>query len=320
MILYLRVLCGFGLFGLGFFIFKDDGMVARAYADWYGETSAYYQARFPETFTGPMQLLLLLGWIVLVTTGYYFLEKPLDLRRQFLRFHPTFFQKLYGYFQLYFNNRLHELERNTLTHFLQQPAAHETAIVGALYALREALIHAYKPADVRVSLLIPQAKHDGVPRLYIEYWANEARKTPTTRKLDFGFERRAGFAGWAWERDKPQVGRKKKLFVLPEPRYRNPPHDQDKVKSFCAIPIFDEGPAPGRRPLLGVLCIDADRYFYFPSRRRNVLDFCESLRPLLILIQFHLIYREKLLDDSTIVEEDSTPAPPVSPDEEGFHT
>lgn len=185
------------------------------------------------------------------------------MRERLRKFNPEFYEEISDIFQTYFNDRLHEIYRNTLNSFLKQPVAHESVIIDILYKMRTTLMRSFKSAEVRVAIFIPQ-DISGDTRLRLEYWANDNKHTPKTRKNDITFRRREGYAGYAWDSGRPQSGGKKKYFMLPEIRYQKTSVDQERVKSFCTIPIFDEGPVAGQNSLIAVVSIDADKKNVFP--------------------------------------------------------
>jgi hypothetical protein len=164
-----------------------------------------------------------------------------------------------------------------------------------LASLLDVLEDGYRAGEVRITLMVPEARDDGVAKLYIKFWANKTHQAPNTYRRGFGFRIGEGYAGYAWQQGVAQLGHKKKWLILPDVRYVETSPEQKARQSFLSIPIFDEGPEETMRPLLGVLNIDSEKRFYFP-RSGKMPEMLDAIRIFIAALVFHLNMHDNLVE------------------------
>ncbi|MBK8908005.1 MAG: GAF domain-containing protein [Rhodospirillales bacterium] len=212
----------------------------------------------------------------------------------------------------YFNDRIHELHKNSIDKFAKDPKVHKQTIISILYAIRRAIQMYSSSQDIRVTLMLPDKDRQGLnqeTKLYIRFWANKTKEAPKTLRLGKSFAKGEGFAGYAWKTGVPQVGGKTVAGLVREKRFKKMSEGHESVKSFMAIPVYHEGPDEDLNPILGILCIDAPERFVFPTRKAKLRNFINALKPYSHAIVLHILFHDNLIKASRKSETSPATAP-----------
>jgi len=289
---YIGKLVQFALIGIGITILNSQFM-AHEYVQFRATLPGDVINSTPAKYEGPVSWILML---IVVVFGAVVIIK-LEFARYF---NPAFYSQANSFSLRYLNDRIHEVHEGIYADSIKNPKFHKLSIISVLYALRRSIENGYGRGNVRLTLMLPEMRSND-ERLFIQFWANETKATPITRRVGRGFIKGEGYAGYAWKTGKLQVGSKRIFIFVRDVRYVETSDSQRDVKSFLSIPIFSESPSEDDRPLIAVLNIDSTERFYFPRFRKKQNRFIDALRPFIQVLVFHLTFHDQLVSSASPV-------------------